>query len=146
MLTVVRFDVDKHLENGFREALGALSPTVAHFEAIARSDYIRKMSNCWTFVCIDTELADRVVGTISVVFEPKLSRQCRYVAHIEDVAVAPDQQGRGIGKFMVSYAEAFAISRGVRSIVLTCADERVGFYEELGFKNDGVAMRKLINE
>lgn len=140
------FNPDGDLRNGFREALGALSPATAHAEAIIRSEFVRKRSNCHTFVCVEAGPgAGRVIGTVSVLLESKLSRECRYVAHVEDVAVAPDRQGLGVGAFMVRFAEDFARLRGARSVVLHCTPEVAGFYRELGFEETGVAMGKIIN-
>ncbi len=136
------FDPAQHLEAGFRETLGALSPTTADADRIDLASFRRQKACHVTFVCLDGE---RVVGTFSVLFEAKLSRECRDVAHLEDVAVHPDYQARGVGRFMLEWALKYVREKGVRSFILDCDESVAGFYERLGFVRNGVCLRVLFN-
>ncbi|MEY3645508.1 MAG: hypothetical protein RL127_216 [Bacteroidota bacterium] len=49
------------------------------------------------------------------------------------VAVATDQQGKGIGKLIMSYLEMVAKEKGWREIVLEARENAVPFYESLGY-------------
>lgn len=140
-IAIVPFDPRVHLTDSFRQTMGALSPTNAPDSVIMESHYFRCLNTTYTWVAVHGQ---DVVGSISVLFEWKLTRECQPVAHIEDVAVRPDWQSKGVGTLLVRRAQEFAREQGVRSIVLACDASRVGFYERLGFSVHGVAMRQLV--
>lgn len=57
--------------------------------------------------------------------------------HIEQVSVAPDHQGQGIGRGLVEQVESWAISRSLPSITLTTFDHvrwNRPLYAHLGFR------------
>jgi len=58
-------------------------------------------------------------------------------AHIEQVSVAPDHQGPGLGKALSARVRAWAIERGIRALTLTTFDHipwNRPLYEHLGFR------------
>lgn len=67
---------------------------------------------------------------------------------IKDVAVAPEFQGMGVGKLLISTAED-CVRRMIKpgwaaSLELLSAPGKDGFYEKLGFRRDGSGMLKMI--
>ena len=53
--------------------------------------------------------------------------------------VLPEYRGRGLAhKLMVQLIDQ-AKKEGRRGVTLTCLDEKIGFYETMGFKNEGVS-------
>lgn len=93
---------------------------------------------------INTFVADGggvVVGTYSVIVEPKFIHGGCFAAHIEDVAVHADWQGRGVGRALMEHAIEFCRAAGCYKIVLYCAPETVPFYEKVGFYSNGIGMR-----
>jgi GNAT superfamily N-acetyltransferase len=58
----------------------------------------------------------------------------RYRAYVYDVIVAPDWQGRGLGRVLMDATmERLA---GVESIELTCKPEMIPFYRRWGFSDE----------
>jgi GNAT superfamily N-acetyltransferase len=58
-------------------------------------------------------------------------------AHIEQVSVAPDHQGRGLGRALIARVRAWAIERGSPALTLTTFDHipwNRPLYEHLGFR------------
>ena len=58
-------------------------------------------------------------------------------AHIEQVSVAPDHQGRGVGRRLVDAAERWAHERGAPAVTLTTFTDvpwNRALYEHLGFR------------
>ncbi|HUR49687.1 MAG TPA: GNAT family N-acetyltransferase [Acidimicrobiales bacterium] len=58
-------------------------------------------------------------------------------AHIEQVSVIPDRQGRGIGRLLVDGAERWALEREVHGVTLTTFTDvpwNRPLYEHLGFR------------
>lgn len=64
-----------------------------------------------------------------------------------DVWVAPAQRGKGIGKFLVSWAMDWARSKGYRKIKLEVSESNGParhVYEELGFRSERRYMGKVL--
>ena len=55
------------------------------------------------------------------------------------IAVLPDYQHQGIARALMEHFKENAKKRGKQGILLTCKDEKIGFYESLGFTYDGVS-------
>ena len=82
-----------------------------------------------------------VIGTTTLLVEPKFIFGGGRVGHIEDVAVRADYQRRGIGFELVKYAtEQSVLMRCVRT-VLDCSDENIPFYEKIGYSYHGNTMK-----
>lgn len=56
---------------------------------------------------------------------------------MRQVAVAPDQQGRGVGAALVAQSEAMAKSLGFKKITLHARDTAAPFYLRLGYQTVG---------
>lgn len=55
------------------------------------------------------------------------------------IAVLPEYQHQGIARALMEHFKEHARGRGKKGILLTCKDEKIGFYESLGFTYDGVS-------
>ncbi len=55
------------------------------------------------------------------------------------IAVLPEYQHQGIATALMEHFKEDARKRGKEGILLTCKDEKLGFYEGLGFTYDGVS-------
>ena len=53
--------------------------------------------------------------------------------------VLPEYRGRGLAHKLMAQLIDQAKKEGRRSVTLTCLDEKIGFYETMGFKNEGVS-------
>lgn len=86
------------------------------------------------------EADGEVVGSYALVFVPGLTHGARDSAIVEDVVVAPEQRGRGIGKWMMRDALERCRLRGCYKLVLSSHLQRAQahrFYEGLGFSKHG---------
>ena len=62
-------------------------------------------------------------------------------AQILDIAVAPDQRGRGVGRLLMEKALAVAHERGAEIMALEVRESgaaAIGLYQALGFKRVGI--------
>jgi glucosamine-phosphate N-acetyltransferase len=82
-----------------------------------------------------------VIGTATVLLEPKMIHGGCVVAHIEDVAVRKGSEGKGVGSALMKQAVAYAKKRRCYRIILDCSEQNVGFYKKFGFKSHGIEMR-----
>lgn len=55
------------------------------------------------------------------------------------IAVLPEYQHQGIARELMGHFINEAKKRKRAGIILTCKDEKIGFYESLGFENEGVS-------
>lgn len=80
--------------------------------------------------CID-QLDDKLVG--GLILAPVDNEEIRMM----QVAVDDEYQHKGIGHEMVAYAEKRAKEAGYHKLVMHAMLSVVGFYESLGFKQEG---------
>lgn len=62
------------------------------------------------------------------------------VGHIEDIAVAKDQQGKKLGLRLIYALDFIANKVGCYKTILDCSDANEGFYIKCGFERAGVEM------
>ena len=129
----VRMLREGDLGNGFLEALDVLRPASDLAPERAREVFRRLEGNPDCVVAV-AEVGGRVVGAGTLLVEHKFINRAGRAGHIEDVAVAAEQQGRGIGRALVRYLLERAAEAGCYKTILDCADEVVPFYEGLGFE------------
>ena len=85
-----------------------------------------------------------VAGTFALLIMDNLGHQGTPSAIIEDVAVDPALQGRGIGKAMIQYAIRLASEHGCYKAVLSSNLKREkahAFYDSLDFERHGYSFR-----
>jgi len=136
LFAIVAMLADDHLGSG-RERVEDPLPDSYHaaFDALQRAPHIQMMV---------AERADgRVVGCLQLAVLPGLSSQGASRGIIEDVRVASDCRGSGIGEQLVRWAIADARAQGCRLLELFTHQSRVDaqrFYARLGFQPSHVGM------
>jgi GNAT superfamily N-acetyltransferase len=86
------------------------------------------------------ELDGRIVGAYELLIMDNLAKRGRPSAVVEDVAVAPDCQGKGIGRALMLHARDECRKAGCYKLALSSAESREPahrFYEALGFARHG---------
>jgi GNAT superfamily N-acetyltransferase len=85
-----------------------------------------------------------IVGTFALLIMDNLGHLGCPSAVIEDVAVAPEVQGQGVGRTMMSHALQICRDRGCYKAVLSSNLKRErahAFYASLGFERHGYSFR-----
>ena len=128
------------LGSGFLESLDSLRKTSDMSQEKAKEVFnkIEKNSNHVILVAV---LDNRVVGSTTLLIEPKFIHDGGLVGHIEDVVVSRDNQNQGIGKKLILAALEFAKKAGCYKTILDCTDDVKPFYEKIGFKVHSKSMR-----
>jgi len=133
-------DIDK----GFLEVLeNLLSPEIDNETAKNILKKIKSNSLHKIFVAQDNTNGN-IVGTTTLLIEPKFINKGMQVGYIEDVSVRKGYEGLGIGFKIVNYATNYAIlNHGCKKILLYCSEKNRSFYEKLGYKlaNDTFVMK-----
>lgn len=89
-------------------------------------------------------LGDRVAGTFALLVMDNLAHHGASSAIVEDVAVDPQEQGRGIGRAMMNFARDISRDKGCYKLVLSSnqsREEAHAFYESIGFERHGFSFR-----
>jgi glucosamine-phosphate N-acetyltransferase len=126
-------DIDK----GFLDVLENLVPTGIDNNEYAKNilQKIKMNSLHKIFVAEEDDSNGKVVGTTTLLIEPKFINKGMQVEYIEDVSVRKEYEGLGIGSKLVTYATNYAISReGCRKVLLYCSEKTKLFYEKLGYR------------
>ena len=74
-----------------------------------------------------------IIGTTTLLVEPKFIFGGTRFGHLEDVAVRKEYEGIGIGSKLVRHATEWAAKMGCMRTVLYCSDDRISFYKRLGY-------------
>ena len=93
---------------------------------------------------IVVESDGKVVGSLQLTLIPHLSYVGQRRAIFESVHVAPANQGKGAGTFLVAYAIDAARKAGCGQIVLTSSNSRLNahrFWKRMGFEHTHVGMK-----
>ncbi|MFB6447498.1 GNAT family N-acetyltransferase [Bradyrhizobium tunisiense] len=132
---IVAMLADDHLGRG-RERVEDPLPA-AYYDAFAR---VARDPN---LALVVAEIEGRVVGCLQLAVLPGISSQGGVRGLLEDVRVATDCRGRGIGERLVQWAIAEAKARGCSLVELLTHQTRVDaqrFYKRLGFTASHVGM------
>jgi len=131
---------EKDLFNGFLESMDSLK-LASNLDIEKAKEIFEKIStnsNHFVYVAI---LDGRVIGSTTMLIEPKFIHVGGNVAHIEDVVVSKDYQGKGIGEMLMRSLLELAKDNNCYKTILDCTDEVKPFYEKIGFKRTSNGMR-----
>lgn len=131
---------ENDLFQGFLESLDSLRKASDLEEGNAKL-VLKKIRSNQNHVIMVADLDGQIVGSITLLIEPKFIHQMGLVGHIEDVVVRSELQGKGIGEQLVNAALEYAKNHGCYKTILDCDDNVKPFYEKIGFKRNSNAMR-----
>lgn len=131
---------ENDLFQGFLESLDSLRKASDLEENNAKL-ILKKIRSNQNHVIMVADLDGQIVGSITLLIEPKFIHQGGLVGHIEDVVVRSELQGKGIGEQLVNAALEHAKNHGCYKTILDCDDNVKPFYEKIGFKRNSNAMR-----
>ena len=83
-----------------------------------------------------------IIGSGTVIYEPKIIHGCASVGHIEDIVVHKNYRSNGVAKNILNRLIDMAKNNNCYKVILDCKHELVNFYEMNGFKNNGNQMSK----
>lgn len=135
------------LDNGFLETLDNLLPGTSGLDtsnartllAEIRSNPLHRI-----FVAAVPQIPgtrEVVVGTTTLLVEPKFIFKGGRVGHIEDVSIRRGYENVGLGRRLVSHVTQVAKEMGCVKIVLDCSNETMPFYEKLGYSYQDNCMK-----
>jgi glucosamine-phosphate N-acetyltransferase len=112
-------------DSGFLDCLRVLT-TVGEIsrEAFEKQfDDMEQQKSYYIIVIEDTNRSEKsVVGTGALIVEKKFIHSLGNVGHIEDIAVAKDQQGKKLGLRLIQSLDYVAAKVGCYKSILDCSD------------------------
>ena len=81
-----------------------------------------------------------IVGSGTIIYEPKIIHNCKYVGHIEDIVVDNLYRSKGVAKTIINELINLAYKRNCYKVILDCKPNLQNFYEKIGFTNNGLQM------
>ncbi len=137
---IIRKIIESDLENGFLESLDSLRKA-SNLEQSSAKNILKNILENENHIIHVAELDGEIVGSTTLLIEPKFIHQGGFVGHIEDVAVKKEFEGQGIGMKLVLSLLDVAKERKCYKTILNCEDELVSFYEKIGFRQKTNEMR-----
>ena len=137
---IIRKIQKKDLFNGFLQSLDVLRKASDLNPKKAKKIFskISENPNQVIYVAIKDS---KVIGATTILIEQKFIHGGGKVGHIEDVVVAKEFQGKGIGQKIVKSMLKYAQEQGCYKTILDCTDDLISFYESIGFKRHSNSMR-----
>ena len=137
---IIRELEEKDFKNGFLTTLDVLRETSSMSEDKVLEIFKMIKSNPEHIIII-AEIEGRVIGSTTLLIEPKFIHQGGVVGHIEDVVVDKKFQGKKIGEKIITHVLEIAKNHGCYKTILDCSDSIKPFYEKLGFKYNSNELR-----
>ncbi len=122
------------LWNGFLTTLDSLRQA-SDIDKNKADEIFEKINSNPDHIVAVAELDGKIVGSTTLLIEPKFIHKGGLVGHIEDVVVDKKFQGQKIGEKIMKYLLEFAKNRGCYKTILDCTEDVKPFYEKLGFKH-----------
>ena len=120
------------LQKGFLTTLDSLRITSSIDKNKAEEVFEKINSNPNHIIAI-AELDEKIIGSATLLIEPKFIHDGGLVGHIEDVVVDKNFQGQKIGNEIIKFLLEFAKNQGCYKTILNCTDDVKEFYEKVGF-------------
>ena len=141
MTDLIRRELEeKDFKNGFLTTLDVLRETSSMSEDKAL-EIFKKIKSNPEHIIIIAEIEGKVIGSTTLLIEPKFIHQGGVVGHIEDVVVDKKFQGKKIGEKIIIKVLEIAKNHGCYKTILDCSDNVKPFYEKLGFKHNSNELR-----
>ncbi|MCX7666466.1 MAG: GNAT family N-acetyltransferase [Gemmataceae bacterium] len=135
----IRELIEADLTKGFIETLESLTDVGLTPQEAIPIFRQRKASGVLTLVAVNSQ--DQIIGTASLIIEQKFIHRGGRIGHIEDVAVHPQAQGKGIGAALIQTLINAARTMKCYKVILGCNDKNIPFYEKQGFHKHENGMR-----
>jgi glucosamine-phosphate N-acetyltransferase len=122
----------------FLETLGSLAEVQLSVPEALEIFRQRLRAGIRTYIAVT---GGQIVGTATLLLEQKFIHGGGRVGHIEDVAVHRDFQKRGIGAALIRHMTRESRQFGCYKVILNCFEDRIPFYQSLGYRPHDVGLR-----
>ncbi|KAI1761148.1 acyl-CoA N-acyltransferase [Hypoxylon sp. FL1150] len=107
-------------------------------EFVERYDEMAEAKGTYYFTVIEYE--GRIVGTGALIVEKKFIHRRGKIGHVEEISIAKEHQGKGLGLKMIQALDSLAVNLGCYKNILNCGPRNEPFYVKCGYQNSGIEM------
>jgi glucosamine-phosphate N-acetyltransferase len=105
-------------------------------------DNICTISTMGSIIICYQEAPFSILGSGTVIYEPKLIHGGKSVGHIEDIVVHDRYRSHGIAKNILNKLTELAKEHNCYKVILDCRDDLITFYEKNQFSHNGNQLSK----
>lgn len=109
------------------------------YQKLKEIDSMGKIIIAWKYSKTNPNLIE-IVGTGTIIIEPKIIHGAKYVGHIEDIVVKSTCRGKKISQLILNKLKEFAYSKNCYKVILDCDKSVCPVYKSNGFEVKGVQM------
>ena len=110
---------------------------ITNFTLNQFANFISQEKNTIIYVLEDN---NKLYASGTIIFEKKFIHNFSIYAHIEDIIVKKEYQGKGLGKILLGKLIKICKKEKVFKILLDCEKKLIPFYEKCGFIDKGHQM------
>ena len=131
------------IKSQYLELMGELTvcPNISSELFYTRVSQINKMGII-IIAWINNDNKFELVGSGTVIIEPKIIRSGMFVGHIEDIVVKSNHRGKKISQNILNKLKEYAEISGCYKVILDCDSQVCPVYKLNGFDIKGVQMGK----
>ena len=142
---LIEENIDK-LDEILIEYLSLLSQ-LTNTPIITNDEFINNLSKitgmgCIMICYIIIENKIYIIGSSTIIFEPKIIRKGKYVGHIEDIVVDEKYRSNKIATNLINKLIELSKEKNCYKVILDCTENISEFYEKIGFEKHGIQMSK----
>ena len=130
------------INNQYTELLSSLTKA----DKLSNDFFLQKIEEISTIgeiiICYYIDNIDKIhiIGTGTIVYEPKIIHNGKYVGHIEDIVVGEKHRNLGIARSILTELKKHAYVKDCYKVILDCSEENIKFYEKNDFIYKGAQM------
>ena len=132
-----------HIKNSYMELLQMLTSAenIDSYIFITNLQKINNLGIVWiAYINSPRSIDFKIIGTGTVIIEPKLIHSGKSVAHIEDIVVHNDYRNLGIAKNILNTLKGYSQTNNCYKIILDCNESVKSVYEKSNFNVKGLQM------
>ena len=115
------------------------SPIITDEEFINKVNEISKIGAI--IICYIPNIDIHIIGSGTIIYEPKIIHGGKSVGHIEDIIVDKNHRNKGIARHILNMLVESAKNKCYK-VILDCKEDLLDFYSKNGFNKNGDQMAK----
>lgn len=118
------------------------TPKISTKDFLIQMNKISKLGDILICYIYNSSKNIHILGTGTIIYEPKIIHGCKNVGHLEDIVVHENYRTHGIGQNIIQKLIDMANEKNCYKVILDCKPELKGFYEKKGFEQKDLQMTK----
>ena len=121
------------------------SPNISNEQFINRVAEISSMGDIVVAYYQDDKDTIHLIGSGTIIYEPKIIHGCKKVGHIEDIVVHANHRSNGIARNILEMLVNRSKQKDCYKVILDCKHELMPFYEKNGFHHTSNQMSMYLS-